>query len=134
MPFVQVDLRAGKSAEYRSALSAAVHRAMVECLEVPERDRFQIVTEHDARGFVYDPGYLNVARSDDLVFVRITLSQGRSTETKQRFYARLAELVRERPGMRREDLIVTLIENAREDWSFGNGEAQYLTLPRERWR
>ncbi len=134
MPFVQVDLRAGKPADYRSALSAAVHRAIVETLEVPERDRFQIVMEHEAGGFVYDPGYLDVSRSDDLVFVRVTLSKGRSAATKQRFYARLAELVAERPGLRREDLFVTLIENAREDWSFGNGEAQYLTLPRERWR
>ena len=133
MPFVQIDLRAGTSFDDRKALSDAVHRAMVEVLEVPQRDRFQILTEHDGAHFVYDPGYLDISRGDGLVFVRITLSKGRSTETKQRFYARLVELVVERPGMRREDLMVTLIENAREDWSFGNGEAQYVTLPRERW-
>jgi phenylpyruvate tautomerase PptA (4-oxalocrotonate tautomerase family) len=134
MPLVRIDLRAGKPAHHLCAIGAAVQQAMVECLNVPARDQFQVIAEHDADHLVYNPDYLDIQRSDDIVLIQITLSAGRSTEQKQAFYARLAALLREGPGLRPEDLTVSLVENTREDWSFGNGEASYLVLPRERWR
>jgi 4-oxalocrotonate tautomerase len=134
MPLVRIDLRAGLPAHYLRAIGAAVQQAMVECLNVPARDQFQVIAEHDADHLVYNPGYLDIQRTDDLVLIQITLSAGRSTEQKQAFYARLAALLRESPGLRPEDLAVSLVENTREDWSFGNGEASYLVLPRDRWR
>jgi 4-oxalocrotonate tautomerase len=75
-----------------------------------------------------------VERTDRWVMVRITLSAGRATEAKQAFYRRLAGLLADRVGLRGEDLAVMLVENAREDWSFGHGQASYLELPPEAWR
>ena len=125
MPLVRISLRAGKSESYRVAIGDAVHRAMVETINVPAQDRFQIITEHDAAGLLYDPSYLGIARTDDLVVVQITLNAGRTTEMKKAFYARLAELLAASPGVRREDVLVSLVEVSKENWSFGNGVAQY---------
>jgi 4-oxalocrotonate tautomerase len=125
MPLVRISLRAGKSEAYRVAIGDAVHRAMVETINVPAQDRFQIITEHDAAGLLYDPSYLGIARTDDLVVVQITLNAGRTTEMKKAFYARLAELLAASPGVRREDVLVSLVEVSKESWSFGNGLAQY---------
>jgi len=134
MPLVRIDLRAGKPARYVRAVRAAVQRAMVECLAVPARDQFQVIAEHDADHFVYSPDYLDVPRTDDIVLIQVTLSAGRSTEQKQGFYARLAALLAEEPGVRPEDVTTVLVENTRENWSFGNGEASYMVVPREQWR
>jgi len=133
MPLVRIDLREGKSAEYIRAIGDAVHRALVECLGVPARDRFQVVAAHAADHLVYDPHYLDVERTDDVVFITVTLSAGRPTEQKQAFFGLVAQLLSERPGIRPEDVTIVLVQNSREDWSFGNGEAQYLTLSRDRW-
>ena len=124
MPFVRISIRAGKGESHRRALGDAVHRAMVETIQVPEKDRFQVITEHDAPGLVYDPSYLDIPRSDGIVLVQITLSSGRTVEKKKALYARLASLLAE-AGVRREDVFVSLIEVAKENWSFGNGVAQY---------
>jgi len=134
MPLVRIDLRAGKPADHVRAIGAAVQRAIVECLDVPVRDQFQVINEHAQEHLVYNPEYLDVRRTDDIVLVQITLSAGRTAQQKQAFYARLAALLGEKPGLRPEDVTIALVENTREDWSFGNGEASYLVLPRERWR
>ena len=134
MPLVRIDIRKGKSPEYVRAVGDAVHRAMVEALDVPERDHFQIITEHDAAHLLYEPGYLDVKRTDDVVFIQVVLSAGREVGKKQAFYARLAELLHESPGLRKEDVVINLVEDKREDWSFGNGVASYVVLPREQWR
>ena len=128
MPLVRIDLKKGRDVR---AVSAAVHRALVETMNVPERDKFQIVTEH--AGLIFDPSYLDIAREDP-VFVNVTLSAGRDVPTKQRFYARCAELLHAEAGVRREDVAIVLVENHREDWSFGNGEASYVVLPKEQWK
>ncbi|HWP34441.1 MAG TPA: tautomerase family protein [Thermodesulfobacteriota bacterium] len=125
MPLVRISLRAGKSAAYRAAIGDAVHRAMVETISVPEKDRFQIITEHPADGLVYDPSYLDIPRSDDIVVIQITLNAGRTVEMKKALYARIADLLAAAPGVRREDVFVSLVEVPKENWSFGNGIAQY---------
>jgi len=127
MPLVRVALRKGKNPEYRRALSASIHRAMVETIKVPEQDKFQIITEHDDSALIYDPSYLGISRSDDVVVIQIILNAGRTLEAKKALYARIAELVRESPGVRPEDVFVSLVEVAKENWSFGNGIAQYAT-------
>jgi phenylpyruvate tautomerase PptA (4-oxalocrotonate tautomerase family) len=97
----------------------------VETINVPAQDRFQIITEHPAEGLVYDPSYLDIARTDDLVIVQITLNAGRTVEMKKALYARIAELLAASPGVRREDVLVSLVEVSKENWSFGSGVAQY---------
>lgn len=125
MPLVRISLREGKPAEYRRAIGDAVHRAMVEAVGVPPQDRFQVITEHSAENLIYDPGYLDIARTDDIVFVQITFNAGRTLEQKKALYARIAELLAESPGIRPQDVLVNLVEVAKENWSFGNGVAQY---------
>ena len=126
MPLVRIDLRAGKSEEYRKALGDGVHHAMVEALGVPADDRFQVITEHPPAGLNYDPQYLGSRRSDNVVFVQVTLSAGRKPQQKRKFYKRVTELLAESPGVKPADVVINLVEVAWENWSFGNGEAQYM--------
>jgi 4-oxalocrotonate tautomerase len=126
MPLVQIDLRAGKSAEYRKALGDGVHRAMIEALAIPPEDRFQVITEHPAEGLIYDAHYLGIPRTDNVVFVQITLSAGRKPQQKRKLFKRMAEILAESPGLRPQELVINLVEVVWENWSFGNGEAQYM--------
>jgi 4-oxalocrotonate tautomerase len=127
MPLVRIALRKGSKPEFRRAISDSIHRAMVETIGIPEQDKFQIITEHDAEGLIYDPSYLGIARSDGVLFIQITLSAGRTLEVRKALFARIAERLREQPGIRPEDVFVNLVETAKENWSFGNGIAQYAT-------
>jgi 4-oxalocrotonate tautomerase len=108
----------------------AVQAAVIATLGVPERDRFQTITAHDPDDLIFDRSYLDIERSDRFVCIQVTLSAGRTQEAKQAFYARLAELLGEKVSLRSEDLAVILVENNRDDWSFGRGEASYVVLPR----
>jgi phenylpyruvate tautomerase PptA (4-oxalocrotonate tautomerase family) len=125
MPLVRISLREGKSEQYRKAVADGVHRAMVEGAAVPEQDRFQIITEHPSSGLIYDPTYLGIQRTNDIVMVQITLSTGRKLAQKRQLFKRMAEILAENPGLRPQDLMINLVEVAWENWSFGNGEAQY---------
>ena len=125
MPLVRISLREGKTEEYRKALGDGVHRAMVESLDAPAQDRFQIITEHPPGGLIYDPTYLGIQRTDNIVIVQITLSAGRKLAQKRKLFQRISEILAENPGVRPQDLMVSLVEVAWENWSFGNGEAQY---------
>ncbi len=134
MPVVNIDLLDGRTDQDLRLIGDSVHQAMVEQLDVPQRDRFQIITQHSAATLQFDRHYLDIERSDQFVMVRVTLSAGRTAEAKSAFYQRLAELLAERIDLRPEDLAVILVENERGDWSFGRGQASYLVLPREEWR
>jgi phenylpyruvate tautomerase PptA (4-oxalocrotonate tautomerase family) len=101
-----------------------VHRSLVETIDVPERDRFQLLTEHEPGDLVFDSEYLGIARSDNIVIIQITLSAGRSLEKKRRLYRRITHSLGEL-GVRREDVWINLVEVAKENWSFGNGVASY---------
>ena len=125
MPLVRISLREGTSVQYRQALADGVHQAMVEAIEIPAQDRFQIITEHPAGGLIYDPSYLGIERSEKIVLVQITLSGGRKPAQKKKLYQRMAEILAKNPGLRQQDLFINLVEVAWENWSFGNGEAQY---------
>lgn len=126
MPLVRVDLRGGKPAAYRKALCDGIYRAMRETFNVPENDRFMIVTEHDADNFVYPESYLDISHTADLVIIQITANDTRTLEQKQAFFARVAALLSENPGIRRQDIFINLVEVKKENWSFGNGVAQYV--------
>ena len=100
---------------------------MVEGADVPALDRFQVITEHPRGGLIYDASYLGIERSDDVVFVQITLSTGRKLAQKKKLFKRMAEILQEKPGLRPQDLMINLVEVAWENWSFGNGEGQYAS-------
>jgi 4-oxalocrotonate tautomerase len=124
MPLVRVSLVKGKTPEYRRKVGDAIHRALVETIDVPPLDRFQLLTEHEPGDLVYDPGYLGIARTNDIVIVQITLSAGRTLEKKRALFRRIAHNLAAL-GLRREDAWVNLVEVAKENWSFGNGVASY---------
>lgn len=126
MPLVRIDLRAGKSAEYRKALGDGVHRAMIDALAIPPDDHFQVITEHPAEGLIYDTHYLGIPRTDSVVFVQITLSAGRKPQQKRKLFKRMAEILAESPGLKPQELVINLVEVVWENWSFGNGDAQYM--------
>jgi len=126
MPLVRISLRQGTSAEYRKALSDGVHRAMIEAIAIPPDDRFQVITEYLAEELIYDPHYLGVHRSDHVVFVQITMSFGRKPQQKRKLFKRMAEILAQAPGLPPQDLFINLVETSWENWSFGNGEAQYM--------
>ena len=126
MPLVRISVRKGKPADFRRKLGDAIHRALVETIDVPELDRFQILTEHEPGDLVYDPGYLGIARSTDLVIVQITISTGRTLAQKRALFRRIADNLAAL-GVRREDAWINLVEVAKENWSFGLGEASYAS-------
>ncbi|MGY3583504.1 4-oxalocrotonate tautomerase [Bradyrhizobium sp. USDA 4341] len=126
MPLTRVSLRRGKPAAYRKAVLESLYRAMRETFDVPEGDRFMTISEHDDDDFAYGADYLGVRRSDDLVIIQITVSNTRPVAQKQRLYRRIADLLTESPGLRAEDIFINLVEVLPENWSFGNGEAQYV--------
>jgi 4-oxalocrotonate tautomerase len=125
MPFVRISLREGTTQQYRKAIADGVHQAMIDAIAIPEKDRFQVISEYKSGDLIYDPDYLGVNRSDKIVFVQITLSTGRKPGQKRALFKRMAELLAKSPGIRPEDLLVNLIEVSWENWSFGNGEAHY---------
>ena len=125
MPLVRISLRRGKPAAYRKALMAGIYRAMRETFDVPEEDRFMIVSEHDGDDFDYSRSYLGIERSDDLVIIQITANNTRTTEQKKALYRRVVELLSAEPGVRPQDVLISLVEVPKENWSFGNGIAQY---------
>ena len=124
MPLVHISLRAGKPEAYRQAIFDSLYRAMRDALQVPEDDQFMTITEHEAANFRYGAAF-GIARSDDLVYVQITVFDTRTTEQKKALFARIAELLRESPGIRPEDVFVNVLVAAKENWSVGLGLAQF---------
>jgi 4-oxalocrotonate tautomerase len=127
VPLVRISLLAGKPESYKQKISGAVQRALVETISIPAQDRFHIINEHAAADFIFDPEYLNIHRTNNLVIIQITLSAGRTLEVRKSLYRRIAELLNQEAGLRKEDVFINLVEVAKENWSFGNGEAQYAT-------
>jgi 4-oxalocrotonate tautomerase len=127
MPLVRINLFAGQGPKFQQALSDAVHDAMVETINVPSTDRFQIITEHGPQQLVFPPEYLNIAHQDQIVFIQIFLNAGRTVTLKQALYAAIAARAAAL-GFDSKDLIINLVEVKKEDWSFGNGIAQYVPV------
>ncbi len=125
MPLVRISLRKGKSPTFRRALADGVYEAMREVFNVPDEDRFILVHEHDETDFVFSPSYMNVARSDDLVIVQITANNTRTVDQKKALMQAIATRLEKAPGVRPEDVFINIVEVAKENWSFGNGIAQY---------
>ncbi len=126
MLLARIDLMEGKPPEYKRALADGVYRALVEAVGAPEKDQFAVVSEHGPDGRVYSPDYLGVERTDDVVFVQVTLNEGRPVEKKKALYAAIVERFAKKPGVRPENVIINLVEVPKGNWSYGNGEAQYV--------
>ncbi len=125
MPFTQISLRKGKSLEFRRDLMEEIYLAMRDTIGSPENDRFATIVELDEGNYNHSGDYAGISRSDDVVFIQITLNKGRTVDVKKALYARIAERLNAKPGVRTEDVVISLVEVGAEDWSLGNGEAQY---------
>jgi len=125
MPHTHIALRRGKPPQYRQAIMDGLYAAMRETFNVPEDDRFMIVTQHDADEFLYGKHYLGIERSEDLVLIQLTVSNTRTVEQKKALFAAIAKKLGDNPGLRPQDVFVNLVETAKENWSFGHGLAQY---------
>ena len=124
MPLVRVSMKAGKSDAYRSAILDAIYRAMLEALSVPDGDQFMTISEHESANFRYGNAF-GIARSDDLVFIQITVFDTRTPDQKKALFRRIADLLGENPGIRPDDVFVNILESAKENWSVGHGIAQF---------
>ncbi|MEK6343959.1 MAG: tautomerase family protein [Curtobacterium sp.] len=126
MPLVRIDLTTGRTPEAVRAIADAVHGAIVDEYGIPERDRFQVITEHPAQQIIAEDAGLGFDRSEGVVTIQVFTQRGRTSEAKQALYAavhdRLAEV-----GVASEDVFIGYVENGPEDWSFGFGRAQYVT-------
>lgn len=125
MPFSQISLKKGKSPEFRSTLMEQIYLALRETMAIPEHDRFATIKELEPGNFNNSGNYGGIERSDEIVFIQITLNAGRTVEQKKALYAEIAKRLKADPGIRPEDIVINLIEVASEDWSLGNGIAQY---------
>lgn len=125
MPLVRIDLVKGKSIDFRRTIGDVVYDATVNTINVPQNDRFQVITEHDPEMFIFDPSYLGIARSADCIFIQITLNAGRTTDAKKALFKAIVDGLQARLNHRPEDVFIGLVEVNKENWSFGNGLAQY---------
>jgi 4-oxalocrotonate tautomerase len=126
MPLVRIDLNRDAPAERIRIVSQAVYGAMIEIANVPINDKFQIVTRHSTDEIIYpDEGYLGMRYSSELIIIQVTWVGGRSTDVKKQFYRRIADEIHVNAGVRKEDVWINLVDDGREDWSFGNGDMHY---------
>jgi phenylpyruvate tautomerase PptA (4-oxalocrotonate tautomerase family) len=129
MPLVRIDMPGGKSAAYKRTISDVIYDAIVTVLKAPEGDRFHVITEHQPETLFIDRHFLGIERTADALMIQVTLREGRTPEIKQAFFKFIADGLHARIGIRREDVIINLVEDSLADWSFGNGVAQYLETP-----
>ena len=127
MPFVRIDVLPGRTPDQLGAIADGVHRALIEAIGIPEADRFQVLSQHTEGRLVFDSAYLGIHRTAGVVFVQITMSSGRTLEQKKALFAAIARNLSTGPGVRPEDVFINLVEVAKENWSFGNGIAQYAS-------
>ncbi len=125
MPLVRIDIGPGHPTGFGRAVGDIVYRAMTAEISVPAYDKFQIITQHQATELNIPQSYLGIEYSEGIVFIQVTLNQGRTTELKKKFYKRIADDLHAELGVRRQDVFINLVEVNKENWSFGNGEMQY---------
>lgn len=125
MPLVRIDIKKHQDPTHAKRIGQQIYAAMHSAIGVPEHDNFQILAEHDADHFIYDPQYLGINRTENLVVIQITLNEGRTVEQKKLLYKTIAENLNAELAVRLEDVFINLVEVKKENWSFGNGIAQY---------
>jgi phenylpyruvate tautomerase PptA (4-oxalocrotonate tautomerase family) len=126
MPLIRIDVIEGRSEAEIKALLDAAHRAMLAAFNVPPRDRYQIVQQHPRAHMIVEDTGLGIERSDKVVVVQVT-TRPRKKKLKEAFYRLLCEELEQACGLAPSDVMVTMVENSDEDWSFGHGHAQFLT-------
>ncbi len=126
MPFVRINLSQAAPAELAATVSEVVYDAMVKTANVPQHDKFQVITRHAPDELIYPAqGYLGINYTPNIIFIQVTWVAGRSVDVKKAFYRKIADDLHQKAGVRKEDVWISLVDSKREDWSFGNGDMQY---------
>ncbi len=126
MPLLRFDLIEGRTPAELQGLLDAAHRAMLAAFKVPPGDRYQIVHEHPAAHMIIEDTGLGIARTRNVVFLQVT-TRPRGKDLKQAFYKLLVEELEKSCGIAPSDVVVSMVSNTDDDWSFGLGRAQFLT-------
>ncbi|CAI3958178.1 4-oxalocrotonate tautomerase family (PptA) (PDB:1BJP) [Commensalibacter communis] len=125
MPLIRIDVVEGRNQQELNMLKETIHRAMVIAFEVPERDRYQILTQHKPGFLVAEDTGLDIPKTDKFVLIQM-ISRPRSAEQKKKFYSLVCQLLKENCGIEASDVMTSIVVNSDEDWSFGLGRAQFL--------
>jgi len=115
----------GKPAQFGKEIGEIVYQVMRSTIAIPAQDHFQVITEHDHDCLIYDPSYLDIERTDGFLVIQITLNEGRTLQAKKVLYLEIAQRLHAVLDIRTEDVLINLVEVKKENWSFGNGIAQY---------
>jgi 4-oxalocrotonate tautomerase len=124
VPITRIAIRGGKTPEYKQALMDEIYEAMRETVAIKDGDRFMAITEHGEDEFAFG-SFLDIDRSADLVQVQVFWAPGKTAEAKLAMYQRIVDRLGENPGVRPQDILISVVETAAENWSFGNGETQF---------
>ena len=125
MPFVRIYLSKKHPDGFAQQVGDIIFQVMREHINVPEDDKFQVITRHDTNELVIPKSYLGIEYSDGIIFIQVTLNEGRTTDMKKAFYKAICESLVNKLKVRPQDIVINLVEVNKENWSFGNGEMQY---------
>lgn len=125
MPLTRVSMIKSRSLEAKNEIRDIIGQVIVDHLKVPSDDRFLIIEELEKENFNFHPTCLEIERSDELLIVQIFLNIGRPTEMKKEFYKELSKQLHQSANVRTEDLFINLIEVTQDNWSYGDGIAQF---------
>ena len=125
MPVTRVAIRKGKPAGYKEAILNSIYSAQLETVHISEGDRFMALSEHEACEFAYGANFLGIKRTDDLVQIQVFWAPGKGVDLKKAMYKKIVEYLGSNPGVRAEDILISVFESSAENWSFGNGETQF---------
>ena len=125
MPLVRIDLSKKHPEGFAQQVGEIVYDVMTAHINVPKDDKFQAITRHDNAELVMPKSYLGIEYSEGIIFIQVTLNEGRTTEIKKKFYKSICEDLVEKLKVRPQDIVINLVEVSKENWSFGNGEMQY---------
>ena len=125
MPLVRIDLNKSYSLDISKKIGDIIYAAMEQEINVPKDDKFQVITRHDSSEINIPDSYLGIKYTPGIIIIQITLNGGRSVELKKKLYKKIAEELHTKLHIRKEDVFIGLVEVDKENWSFGNGEAQY---------
>ena len=126
MPLLRIDLYKGRTDAEKKVLLDAIHRAMLAAFKVPERDRYQIVHEHDPASMIMEDTGLDIPRTNKFLCIQVT-TRSRTREQKENFYKLVVQELEKSCGIAPSDVMMNMVTCTDEDWSFGLGRAQFLT-------
>lgn len=126
MPLTRVSVRRGRTEKQRTAILNNIYEAMHEVFNVPVDDYFMVLTEHDASDFIFPAVLDGIKHSENFILVQITCNNTRNAEQKQALYKRITARLQENAGIAPNDVVISIVEVAKENWSMGNGIATFI--------